>query len=124
MLKLLHRMPNLTAVFCMSDMMAIGAMRALADHGKQVPQDISVVGFDGLPACEYSVPRLTTIRQDPHLFAKESVAMLHKMVQDTQNVQEGQGVALPVAQHVLVPYTWIAGESIAPPHSATQSTAT
>lgn len=112
MQKLLQRMPELTAVFCMSDMMAIGAMRALADHGKRVPQDISVVGFDGLPACEFSVPRLTTIRQDTQLFAQHSVEILQQMMQNMQNAQ----IESPTAQHVLLPYTWIAGESIAPPN--------
>ena len=45
---LLDRMPELTAVFAMSDVQAVGAIRALHDRGLGVPEDISVVGFDGI----------------------------------------------------------------------------
>ena len=52
-----------TAVFCMSDIMAVGAMRALTDAGLRVPQDISVLGFDGIELGQYAVPRLATVSQ-------------------------------------------------------------
>lgn len=61
MRKLLHRRP--TAVFVASDTMAIGALRAVNDSGLSVPDDLAVVGFDGLPASETSSPPLTTLRQ-------------------------------------------------------------
>jgi DNA-binding LacI/PurR family transcriptional regulator len=50
-----------TAIFLYSDLMALGALRALADLGKRVPGDVSVIGFDDLPLCEYSVPRLSSV---------------------------------------------------------------
>jgi LacI family transcriptional regulator len=50
-----------TAIFLYSDLMALGALRALADLGKRVPRDVSVVGFDDLPLCEFSVPRLSSV---------------------------------------------------------------
>ena len=59
--KLIPERPD--AVFVASDTMALGALRALRESGVSVPQDIAVVGFDGLPASERSVPSLTTIRQ-------------------------------------------------------------
>ena len=52
------------AVFCASDLIAIGAMRAFADAGRRVPEDISVVGFDDLPAASLTSPPLTTVQQD------------------------------------------------------------
>lgn len=52
------------AIFAASDLIAIGAMRALAEVGKQVPGDVAVVGFDDIPAASLTSPPLTTIVQD------------------------------------------------------------
>jgi LacI family transcriptional regulator len=52
-----------TAVFLYSDVMALGALRALRDLGKDVPGEVSVIGFDDLPLCEFSVPRLSSVKQ-------------------------------------------------------------
>ena len=54
--RLLDRCPELTAIFAMSDVMAMGVLRALRDLGKRVPEEISVVGFDGIPMADYLVP--------------------------------------------------------------------
>ncbi len=52
------------AIFAASDLIAIGAMRALAETGKRVPQDVAVIGFDDIPAASLANPPLTTISQD------------------------------------------------------------
>ena len=52
-----------TALFCTSDTMAMGALLALHEAGYQVPADVAVIGFDGLPSSQYTIPPLTTIRQ-------------------------------------------------------------
>lgn len=52
------------AVFAASDLIAIGAMRALADAGRRIPDDVAVVGFDDLPAASMTNPPLTTLMQD------------------------------------------------------------
>ena len=52
------------AVFAASDLIAIGAMRALAEAGVKVPQDVAMVGFDDIPSASLTVPPLTTISQD------------------------------------------------------------
>ena len=74
--RLLDKGRAFTALFCMSDVMAIGAIRALADAGKTVPGDISVMGFDGLAFGEYTTPRLSTVRQDAAEMARQSVLLL------------------------------------------------
>ena len=74
--KLLARDAGFTAVFCMSDIMAVGAMRALTDAGLRVPQDISVLGFDGIELGQYAVPRLATVSQPQQEIADQSVALL------------------------------------------------
>jgi DNA-binding LacI/PurR family transcriptional regulator len=60
----LARDPGLTAVFCGNDTMALGVMRALAEKGFRVPEDVSIVGFDDVPEAGYYLPPLTTVRQD------------------------------------------------------------
>ncbi len=65
-----------TAVFAMADVMAIGAIRALRDHGLRVPEDISVMGLDGLPLGDYLVPKLATVSQSVEQLAARSVAIL------------------------------------------------
>ena len=66
-----------TAIFCMADVMAMGAIRALTDSGQQVPNDVSVVGFDGLPIGDFTVPRLSTVSQSVEILAQRSVELLH-----------------------------------------------
>lgn len=61
--ELIKKFPEVTAIFCMSDVMAIGAMRKLKEMGKKVPEDVSIIGFDGIEISQYYCPRLTTVRQ-------------------------------------------------------------
>lgn len=63
MTQLLRRTRDFTAVLCFNDISAIGIIRSLADANLYVPRDCSVVGFDDIPAAEYQIPRLTTVRQ-------------------------------------------------------------
>lgn len=55
--------PQITAIFCGNDEMAMGAYQAIEESGKKIPDDISVIGFDGLEISEYLVPGLTTVYQ-------------------------------------------------------------
>ncbi len=61
---LLTRSPRPTALLCMCDELALGAIRAAADLNLRVPQDLSIVGFDDTPAAEWADPPLTTVHQD------------------------------------------------------------
>ncbi len=69
-----------SAIFAMSDVMAIGAIRALQDAGKRVPEDMSIMGFDGLLIGEFTVPRLSTIRQDVTELAQRSIQLLLQQI--------------------------------------------
>jgi DNA-binding LacI/PurR family transcriptional regulator len=70
MQRLLDQCPDLDAVFVNSDLMAIGAISAIQDRGKRVPEDIAVVGYDDLPIAIYNNLPLTTIRQNLPLVGK------------------------------------------------------
>lgn len=82
---LLSREQNYTAIFCMADVMAMGAIRALTDSGLRVPEDVSVVGFDGLPIGEFIVPRLATVSQDVETLAQRSIELLRSSFESTQD---------------------------------------
>lgn len=61
--RLLERHPGLDAVFVASDLMAAGALQALREAGRRVPEDVAVVGFDDRPLARHLHPPLTTVRQ-------------------------------------------------------------
>ena len=65
------------AVFCFNDLLAVGTLRAAADHGYQVPQDIAIAGFDNSEQSAYSVPSLTTIAPDEIALARSAVDLIH-----------------------------------------------
>ena len=82
---LLDRGRSFTALFAMSDVMAIGAIRALNDRGLKVPEDVSVMGFDGLQMGEFICPRLSTVCQDPQTIARRSVEILLENIEKAQS---------------------------------------
>lgn len=80
-LDLLKKYPDITAFFCASDMMALGAIRAAYSLGKQVPGDISVMGFDDIPVAKYVYNGISTVRQDPNRIGYEAGLAVYKMLQ-------------------------------------------
>lgn len=73
---LLKNKREFTALFAAADVMAIGAIRALKDNGLRVPEDVSVVGFDGLTLSSFLVPKLSTVEQSVRKMAVRSVEIL------------------------------------------------
>ena len=98
--ELLERKREFTAVFAMSDLMAMGAVRAFRDHGLDVPGDVSIIGFDGLPLGEYLVPRLSTVEQPGPEMARRSVELLLDAIENGAE-----------ARHEAVPFTLLYRES-------------
>lgn len=71
------------AVFCFNDLLAIGAMRACADAGVRVPDDVAVAGFDDIAEGRYAVPRLTTVRPDMGQLVGEVLRLLKGLIERT-----------------------------------------
>ena len=71
-----------TGVICSSDVMAIGALREARDAGLRVPEDLSVVGFDGTEAADWVEPPLTTIEQPIEQIADRAVEALESLIAD------------------------------------------
>jgi len=76
MREILARGVEFDAVFGLNDTLALGAMRVLQVAGRRVPDDVAVVGFDGLDEAEYSIPSLTTVDPGRDWIAKTAVATL------------------------------------------------
>lgn len=102
---LLERHPNITAIMGGNDKMAIGALRYLRERKLRVPEDISVMGVDDMPAAAFTNPGLTTVRHDLFtigrmsvdaaldLFNKTAVAPIQKIVPVRLIVRESTGPA-------------------------------
>ena len=99
--ELLKTCRNYTAIFAISDVMAIGAIRALWEAGLRVPEDISIIGLDGLALGRYLIPQLSTVQQDFRTIALRSVDILLAAIED----------GIP-AKHETVPFRVQSRESI------------
>ena len=78
---LLARRAEFTALFAMSDVIAFGAIRALVSAGFRVPEDVSVIGFDGISMSRYCVPVMTTIVQPGEQIALQSIELLVRQIE-------------------------------------------
>ncbi len=94
-----------TALFCMSDDMAIGAIKGLKEKGWHVPQDISVTGFDDIALANYYDPALTTVRQPAVKIGEKAAELLLQMI-------EGE---TPKVLEYILPYELISRESTCAP---------
>lgn len=74
---------DFTALFALSDNMAMGAMRALREAGKKVPEDCSVIAIDGLEVSEYIDPPLATLCQPMEEMGRRSVRILGELIEGT-----------------------------------------
>ncbi|WP_020580376.1 LacI family DNA-binding transcriptional regulator [Actinopolymorpha alba] len=107
MAALLDRSPRPDAVFCFSDVLALGVLRTLAERGVRVPEDVAVVGFDDIQDGRYSVPTLSTISPDKQQIARVAVDLLNQQV-----VRGGSGQADAAGpQEIFASYTLKARES-------------
>jgi LacI family transcriptional regulator len=72
--------PELTALFCYNDLVAIGALQACLELGLSVPVDLAVVGFDDIPAAALVSPALTTCRVQRHELGAQATRLLLERV--------------------------------------------
>ncbi|GAA2312755.1 LacI family transcriptional regulator [Streptomyces kunmingensis] len=95
-----------TAVICASDMMALGAIRAVRERGLDVPTDVSVVGFDDSPLIAFTDPPLTTIRKPVHAMGQAAVHTL---------LEEVGGTPAPHSEFVFMPELVVRGSTASSP---------
>lgn len=88
----LSKDPAVTAIFAANDQMALGVMRAIRETGRDVPGDVSVVGFDDIPEAPYYTPPLTTVRQDFIEVGSRSLRALVRAIETGEPVASGSRV--------------------------------
>ena len=103
---LLSRDERPDGVFCATDLLALGAMRAAYELGLKVPRDIAVVGFDGLEEGRYSMPALTTIEPDKQQLARVSVDTLLARIRARES-----GPDTTEVRDVTIPFALLVRES-------------
>jgi DNA-binding LacI/PurR family transcriptional regulator len=96
MQQLLETAPDLDAVFANSDLMAAAAINVLHEHGRRVPQDVAVVGYDDLSIAKFNSPPLTTISQNLPLVGKLLAQNL------IQNIETGQVTSVTLPAELVV----------------------
>jgi hypothetical protein len=110
-----------TGVYCVHDLAAIRLIHALEAEGFRVPQDISVVGFDDLPAASMMSPRLSTVRVDCQAIGAQAIALMQRLKPDFTTVyltgfdheQHEAGPDSPAARAVLVRMAGLVGDDAA-----------
>ena len=80
--RLLNKNLELTAVFVTTDVMAIGAAKAILSRGLRIPEDISVVGFDGIDYSKYFHPSITTVMQPVEQMGEKSIDLLFDLIRN------------------------------------------
>ncbi|MET9048599.1 LacI family DNA-binding transcriptional regulator [Streptomyces sp. NPDC003631] len=86
------------ALLCLNDHLALGALRALHEHGRSVPGDLDVVGFDDIEASRFSVPSLTTVAPDKREIARAAVSLLLERI----DAPDGTALRDHVAGHRII----------------------
>ena len=105
----LGKRPDVTAIFAANDEMALGAMRALHELGRDVPGDVSIVGFDDMDVAASFWPPLTTVRQD---FAAVGRLSIQKLLTKVSEDATGPDIT-------IVPTNLVVRSSTAPPRRGT-----
>ena len=104
-LELLDARTNFTALFCVNDQTAYGALLALYKKGLSVPGDVSVVGFDDLPSSLYRVPPLTSVRQSIGILGEQSVQAMLDLLAGNRPRLSPPPVELVVRESTAAPAT-------------------
>ncbi|MFD2613492.1 LacI family DNA-binding transcriptional regulator [Paenibacillus gansuensis] len=78
--ELLCRKKRPSAVFCINDLTAIGAMKAAFKAGLRIPEDLSIVGFDDIPFASHSIPELTSVSLKCNELGRTAAEMMHRLI--------------------------------------------
>jgi LacI family transcriptional regulator len=102
---LLASTPTLTALFCQMDWMAAGAYRALREANRRIPEDVSIIGYDDLPICQFLDPPLASVRQPSQGLGQLIAQLVINAVEHAE----------PFQQEMVVPATLVVRDSVMAP---------
>ncbi len=98
MTTLLQRYPEMDAVFVANDQMALAAMQVATQHGRRIPEDLGIIGFDNLPEDDFYCPSLSSIQQDQHEVGKIAMQEILIAIEAQQ-----KGTPVPARSIMLSP---------------------
>lgn len=99
--QLWDRCSDLTAVFVVSDEMAIGAMHALRERNLEIPRDVSVLGFDGIDIIPYLSPPLSSVQQPIRTIGEKAAELLLRLMEGEE----------PGERRLVIPHTIVQRDS-------------
>jgi DNA-binding LacI/PurR family transcriptional regulator len=110
--ELLEHAPQLTAIFVLNDLMALGALDAARASGRRVPDEVSIIGFDDIPFAALANPPLTTVAQPIRQLGEQAADLLLRVIEDGVAPVEAS-----IQPNVLLPNELIIRGSTAPPRA-------
>jgi len=116
--RLLASGERFTALFAFNDISAIGAIRALGEHGLRVPSDVSVLGFDDIESATYLGPGLTTIRQPLQEMGKAAAEAVLRRIGRPREEWADERAQIVVAPELVVRETTASARAVAPASSS------
>jgi DNA-binding LacI/PurR family transcriptional regulator len=108
--ELLEHAPELTAIFVLNDLMALGALEAVRASGRRIPEDLSIIAFDDIPFAALANPPLTTVAQPIRQLGEQAADLLLRVIEDGM-----PPVDASAQPNVLLPNELIVRGSTAPP---------
>jgi LacI family transcriptional regulator len=109
--ELLEHAPELTAIFVLNDLMALGALEGARAAGRRVPADLSIIGFDDIPFARLANPPLTTVGQPIRQLGEQAADLLLRVIDNGVTLT----VEASVQPNVLLPNELMLRQSTAPP---------
>ncbi|MBZ0303423.1 MAG: LacI family transcriptional regulator [Anaerolineae bacterium] len=91
--RILEAEPRPTALVVINDLLAMGALRAAADRGLRVPEDLSIASFDDINLARYTLPRLTTVAVDSTALGQTAARLLFQRLRDPNRAPQHQTIA-------------------------------
>lgn len=103
-MQLLQQQPRPSAIFALTDVIAVGVLHAAAERSIRLPQELSVVGYDDIPLASYSIPALTTVAQPLTEMGEKAVEVLLRHIQQPDKPPESMVLATRlVLRHSTAP---------------------
>jgi DNA-binding LacI/PurR family transcriptional regulator len=103
MKELLHKMPDIDGVFAANDQMSVGAMKALFEAGKRIPDDVKVIGYDDVFIASVLEPSLSTIHIQKHLMGKKAAELLIGQLESTEaHSERGAASAVEIESRLVI----------------------
>ncbi len=96
--RLVSKKTDITAIFCIADILAIGAMKGLHNRGVVIPDDISIIGFDDLVISQYVSPSLSTVHQNIAEKGEEAVRILFNSINGTNSGKQESILPISLAE--------------------------